>query len=91
MLPTFTAFRAQSLADGADEVLERVWPADAVLELHTHPFAAQALVAAGEMWLTIGDETRHLLPGDSFQLEKDQPHAERYGPEGACYWVARRA
>ena len=39
---------------------------------------------------TRGDETRHLLPGDTFQLAHGTPHAERYGPEGAIYWVARR-
>jgi hypothetical protein len=34
--------------------------------------------------------TRHLRPGDGFQLARDEPHAERYGAEGAIYWVARR-
>ena len=29
-------------------------------------------------------------PGDTFELEAEVPHAERYGPEGATYWVARR-
>ena len=24
-------------------------------------------------------------------LERDMPHSERYGSEGATYWVARRA
>ena len=44
----------------------------------------------GEMWLTCGDRTRHLRPGDRFELARDVPHAERYGTEGATYWVARR-
>jgi quercetin dioxygenase-like cupin family protein len=42
------------------------------------------------MWLTVGAETRHLRPGDVFELERDAPHAERYGVDGATYWVARR-
>jgi hypothetical protein len=42
------------------------------------------------MWLTVGEETRHLRLGDTFELERDEPHAERYGVEGATYWVARR-
>jgi hypothetical protein len=25
-----------------------------------------------------------------FRLERAVPHAERYGPEGATYWAARR-
>jgi len=47
-------------------------------------------VVRGEMWLTRGGEAQHLQPGDKFELVRDEPHAERYGPEGATYWVARR-
>ena len=50
----------------------------------------KALVVQGEMWLTVGNDVRHLLPGDTFALDRDQLHAERYGPEGATYWAARR-
>ena len=39
----------------------------------------------------VGDEERHLRPGDEFTLDREVPHAERYGPEGATYWAARRA
>lgn len=45
---------------------------------------------AGEMWLTVEGSTRHLLPGDRFELAAGVLHAERYGPQGATYWVARR-
>jgi len=92
-MPTlsFQEFKTQARALGFDEVLERPWPAHTVLETHSHPFALQALVTAGEMWLSVGETTRHLHPGDRFELDFDQPHAERYGPEGATYWVARRA
>jgi predicted exporter len=83
-------FAAQALAEGFDEVLEREWPALTVLETHTHPFALKALVVRGEMWLTVDNETQHLVAGDSFALERDVPHAERYGQDGAAYWVARR-
>jgi len=48
------------------------------------------VVTQGEMWLTCDGETRHLLPGDTFALSRGQQHAERYGSEGATYWVARR-
>ena len=89
-LPTFQAFEAAARAQGYDEVLERKWAPATVLESHTHPFALRALVVAGEMWLTVGDDVRHLRPGEEFALERDVPHAERYGAEGATYWVARR-
>ena len=86
----FASFEAEARAEGFDEVLERKWAPSTVLESHRHPFALRALVVAGEMWLTVGDDVRHLLPGDAFVLERDVPHAERYGAEGATYWVARR-
>jgi quercetin dioxygenase-like cupin family protein len=71
-------------------VLEREWAPGTVLDAHRHPFALKALVVRGEMWLTVGDTTTHLKPGDQFALERDSLHAERYGDEGAVYWVARR-
>lgn len=86
----FADFKATALAQGFDEVLERNWGPGLVLESHTHPFAVQALVVQGEMWLSCGDQTRHLQPGDTFELAREVPHAERYGAEGATYWVARR-
>ena len=88
--PTFQAFEADARAQGFDEVLERHWAPATILESHTHPFALRALVVQGEMWLTVGDSVRHLRPGDEFALDRDVPHMERYGVEGATYWVARR-
>jgi mannose-6-phosphate isomerase-like protein (cupin superfamily) len=87
---TFEAFAAAARAQGFDEVLERQWPAGTVLDTHTHAFAVKAVVVQGEMWLTVGDAVRHLRPGDAFTLDREVPHAERYGPDGATYWVARR-
>jgi mannose-6-phosphate isomerase-like protein (cupin superfamily) len=87
---TLAAFREDAIAAGFDEVLVREWPAGHIIDTHTHPFALRAIVARGEMWLTVGGETRHLRPGDIFALERDVPHAERYGAAGTAYWVARR-
>ncbi len=88
---TLEAFRAQALSEGFDEVLERVWAPGQVVETHSHPFDAEAIITQGEMWLTCAGEIRHLQPGGTFVLSRGTPHAERYGPEGATYWVARRA
>jgi len=87
---TFARFEAEARALGFDEVLVRDWPAGAVIATHTHPFAAKAIVVAGEMWLACQGHTRHLRPGDTFELAAGIPHDERYGAEGATYWVARR-
>jgi quercetin dioxygenase-like cupin family protein len=86
----FADFESAAQAQGFQEVLERRWPPGAVLDTHEHPFALRAVVVQGEMWLTYGGETRHLRPGDEFALDHGVPHTERYGPEGATYWVARR-
>jgi hypothetical protein len=88
--PDFEAFRAEALACGCDEALVRVWQPDTVLETHTHPFDAEAIVVQGEMWLSEGDRTRHLTRGGTFRLRAGTPHAERYGAQGATFWVGRR-
>lgn len=90
-LPTFEAFETEARAGGATEVLARDWPANAVIEEHTHPFAVSALIVRGQLWLTCQGQTRELGPGDRFTLAHSEPHAERYGPEGATYWVGRRS
>ena len=90
-LPTLEQFRADMLASGFDEVLERHWAPDTVLDMHSHPFEARALVVQGEMWLQLqGGEPQHLQPGDRFHVLRDAQHAEKYGALGATYWVARK-
>jgi hypothetical protein len=87
---TFGEYEREMRAQGFDAVLERDWPPLTQVDTHTHPFAAQALVVRGEMWLTQNDATRHIAAGGTFELAAGVPHAERYGAEGATYWVARR-
>lgn len=83
-------FRAAALAAGFDEVLERRWAPNTVLDTHTHDFEVDAVLVQGEMWLGCQGRVEHLRPGDRFRLARTLPHEERYGPEGATYWVARR-
>lgn len=85
------SFREAALCAGFDEPLLRRWPAHEVVSQHTHPFDVRAVVVEGEMHLTLDGHTRTLLPGDHFSLAREVPHAERYGPQGAAYWVARRS
>ena len=87
---TFEAFKTKQLAAGFDEVIERSWQPNTVLDTHTHPFAVDALVVQGEMWLTVNGQTQHLLPQDRFTLAREVPREERYGAQGATYWVARK-
>lgn len=88
-LPSYEQFEAAERARGCSEVLARSWQPNQVVGEHSHPFHARALVVEGEMWLTVGSETQHLRAGDRFDLKSGTPHSEKYGPEGATYWVAR--
>jgi quercetin dioxygenase-like cupin family protein len=87
---TFAEFEAASRAQGFDEVLQRDWASNLVIDTHTHPFAVSALMVSGDLWLTCDGQTRHLREGDRFELPREAPHAERYGPAGATFWAARR-
>jgi len=88
-LPSFADFEAAERVHGCSEVVIRSWDPNTVLQTHSHPFRARALVVEGEMWLTVEGVTRHLQAGDRFEVAVGQAHAERYGPQGATYWVAR--
>ncbi len=87
---SFSEFEQQALAAGYDQVLTREWAPDLVVDTHTHPFAVKALMVSGDLWLQCDGQTRHLRAGDSFELAHGVPHAERYGPQGASFWAARR-
>ena len=87
---TFEEFEASKKAEGFDAVLERKWAPNAVADSHTHPFDASAVVVAGGFSLTVNGQTRHLVPGDTFEVPRGTLHAEHYGPEGATFWVGRR-
>lgn len=89
-LTSFEVFEREARAEGFDEVTQRDWQPDTVVPEHTHPFDAYAVVVQGEMWLSCGGNTRHITPGGTFSLPKDMPHSERYGSQGASYWVAWR-
>lgn len=87
---TFEEFTQEAHALGFATVVVRDWPPLEVVAEHTHPFAVHAIVTQGEMWLTASGITEHLVPGQRFALEANQPHAERYGAQGATYWVGRK-
>jgi hypothetical protein len=87
---TYEQFESDMRAEGYDDVLVREWQPGQVLDEHCHPFTVKALVTRGEVWLTEGAQVRHLKAGDGFELAHEVPHAERYGDQGATFWVARR-
>ncbi len=87
---TFEQFEARKKAEGYDTVLERIWAPNAVANTHTHPFDASALLVQGGFALTVNGQTRHLVPGSTFEVPRATEHAEQYGPQGATFWVGRR-
>lgn len=90
MPETFAEFESRTKAQGYDQVLERRWEPGQVLETHSHPFDAKAVVVQGDLWVTVGEFTAHLVVGGGFEIGRGTPHSERYGSEGATFWVARR-
>ncbi len=89
-MTSFEEFASASRAAGFEEVAERCWDPGVEIATHTHPFAVQALVVQGEMVLSCRGQDLALKAGDRFVLGFEEPHAERYGPQGATYWAARR-
>ena len=90
LFDTFESFSAQAQARGFDAVVVREWAPGAETGLHTHPFAVQVQVARGEFTLEVSETTRLLRAGDTFAPDAEVPHVERYGADGATFWVARR-
>lgn len=83
-------FTQRMLAQGFDEVLVREWAPGFENAPHEHPFDTEALVVQGEFWLTVDGQTRRVATGDTFALARGIRHSERYGPEGATFWAARK-
>ena len=52
-----------------------------------HPLA---LILAGEIRIDADGESRLYRVWKVFHLVAEQPHSERYGPEGVRYRVGRR-
>ena len=57
---------------------------------HAHPFAAKALILAGEIRLEIAGRVARYQAGQIFHLPADTPHRESYGPAGVRYPVGRK-
>jgi len=56
---------------------------DAVVPEHRHPSEQNGIVLQGELRFRIGDEERILVPGGTWRILGDVPHAAVAGPQGA--------
>jgi quercetin dioxygenase-like cupin family protein len=64
--------------------------ANGFIDDHEHPFEAKALILEGEITLRHGARETRYRVGDVFHLQANEPHWERYGPDGVCYLVGRK-
>ena len=61
-----------------------------MLDTHTHPFEARALITLGELRLVTGTQQQLCRVGDQFHLTAHTPHSEFCGAEGVHYLVGRK-
>lgn len=72
----FTGVMRETLAFGDKIMLTRnTFDAGASLATHAHPHEQVTYVLEGALELTVGEETLHLLPGDSVCVPPNVPHA----------------
>jgi quercetin dioxygenase-like cupin family protein len=87
---TLVEFTAQAMDDGFEEIIQREWAPNLVIEKHTHAFDARVQVMVGQVTLDLADGAQTFEAGQSFYIARGTEHAEQYGPEGATFWVARK-
>lgn len=83
-------FTLQLAQNGYTETVTRSWEPNQLVDSHSHPFDAHALVLKGEFTLSWDGQTQTLRQGDTFSLAAGCEHVEHYGAQGATYLVGRR-
>ena len=83
-------FTLQLREQGFEQVSTVTREANGFLDTHPHPFEAQALILSGEITLVCQGQEQRYRPGEVFHLARDEPHSERYGPQGVSYLVGRK-
>lgn len=85
------AFRQQMKSEGYEKIDVIEWDSTVSNELHSHEFAASAMVLSGELTVTTADGKATTCGAhDTFALAANVPHAEQVGPEGVRFIVARK-
>ena len=72
-----------------DQVLERVWAPDTVVDTTLTLSKPMPSFVRGEMWLGENGSERRLLPGDPF-TRAHATHRSATARKAPHYWVARR-
>lgn len=84
------SFHKMVTSEGFEEPVMVERDANGFMDVHTHPFEAKALILDGYIDIGLGSDSQRFEPGDVFHLTHEQPHWERYGPNGVVYLSARR-
>ena len=84
------ALRRELAAAGFGEVVEVDRAADGFMPDHAHPFAARALILAGEITIRAGGRTVSCGAGDVFHLPAGLVHQESCGPAGVRCLIGRK-
>ncbi|MGI9203218.1 MAG: cupin domain-containing protein [Woeseiaceae bacterium] len=78
-LPDFAGpFDAHRLAAEGCEVLFASYPADTVIDTHTHPTRNVGIITQGELRLTKGQVETRYGPGDWYHVDANEEHAARF-------------
>lgn len=84
------AFREQARREGFEDPTLVDWAAGTVNGSHAHAFDCSILVLAGELTVATDAAEKTYQAGDSFQMARDKPHAERVGPDDVKMLIARK-
>ncbi|WP_345815700.1 cupin domain-containing protein [Paraburkholderia sp. PREW-6R] len=84
------AFTESLTKEGFPDAVVVTREANTAMDVHAHPFEAKALIIEGDMHIRVGEEERLYRVGDVFHLAANEPHSERYGPNGVTYLVGRK-
>lgn len=76
--------------EGYEQVITVEREANGIVDMHSHPFEARALILDGELRLVREGAEQVCRPGDEFHLEANALHTESYGPQGVRYLVGRK-
>ncbi len=79
-LPVFDAASGITMQSFSGGALMANWVTiapDQAIPTHQHPHEQIGVIQEGGMELTIGDETRTLLPGDAYSVPPNLPHGGR--------------
>lgn len=87
---TADQFAQTLLQEGFEPAITLTREPGGMLDDHTHPFEAKALILAGEIGITVAGAEQVYRAGDVFHLPAATLHSEWYGPTGVRYLVGRK-